>query len=223
MCCIFFPAKQAGRYVCWQGARTVHSHIPTPNPVSPPRRPAPRAACVLLPRPLVGRQRATAQGTQGRRSLSLSTLLFRPQGAPREKQPGGEGGIGEDAGDGGAVGGEEGEAEDGADRAPGAAGAGAVHHAHHLRRRQGARPAHHLRRLGPRQGGWAEGLDEQEADEDHDAVDAGEAEAPSHLRPRRATQAVPLHHLVHQSQERAAEAQERSSSSAAATAVEGTA
>lgn len=71
-------------------------------------------------------------------------------------------------------------------------------------------------------GRWAEGPDEQEADEDHDAVDAGEAEAPPHLRPRRAAQAVPLHHLVHQSQERAAEAQERSSSAAtAAAAVQG--
>lgn len=104
------------------------------------------------------------------------------------------------------MGGEEGEAQDGADRADGAAGAGAVHHPHHLRRRQGARAAHHLRRLGPRQGSWAEGLDKQEADEDHAALDEGEAEAQAHLRPCRASQAVPLHHLVHQSQERAAEA-----------------
>jgi hypothetical protein len=60
--------------------------------------------------------------------------------------------AGGDVRDGGAVGGQEGEAQDGADRADGAAGAGAVHHARHLRRRPGARPAHRLRRLGPRQG-----------------------------------------------------------------------
>src|SRR5438132_1508000 len=48
---------------------------------------------------------------------------------------------------------------------------------------------------------------EQEADEDHAEVDEGAAEAQAHLRPRRASQAVPLHHLVHQPQERAAEAQ----------------
>ena len=56
-------------------------------------------------------------------------------------------------------------------------------------------------------GCWPYGTDEQAADEDHAAVDEGAPKAQAHLRPRRPAQAVPLHHLVHQPQERAAEAQ----------------
>jgi hypothetical protein len=64
-----------------------------------------------------------------------------------------------------------------------------------------------LSRCGFSSGRWPAGADEQAADEDHDAVDARAAETPAYLRPRRPAQAVPLHHLVHQPQERAAEAQ----------------